>query len=457
MPAFEKIEAYTQTVRDQIRWKRDHGAISEEIENHIVDQRDAYMTCGAAEEEATDRAIVQMGDPVSVGLALDRTHRPKPQWAMLFLTLMMVSIGFLIQLTLFDLGMIFIIRAGLYCGVGIILMTAAYFADFTLIGKYPKITYFAILLLVFVVYIRSPLLNGKAYYGSFCTMLFPVAFTAVIYAARGKGYRGLVLCALALVPLAFMAYLVPTMTGLLFLGASALVLLSVAITKNWFKTQRLRSFLLVYIPAVCVITVLLLAILPSSDIWLRLQAIFHPEIDPNGFGYRGTVVQSMLQSAQLVGSGNLPDQLTYPSMYDLTGDLFLTYIIYKMGWLAFGVIMALLVLFIAKGFQLCLKQKSGLGLLVSLSVLITLSFQVVSFVLYNLGFVFAAPLSLPLLSHSNIALMINLGLVGLMLSVFRSGDVAKDRDKYISRTLDKFIFWKDKKLIIDFSRIRIVK
>lgn len=60
------------------------------------------------------------------------------------------------------------------------------------------------------------------------------------------------------------------------------------------------------------------------------------------------------------------------------------------------------------------------------------------------------PLSLPLFSRGNIALMINLVLIGLMLSVFRNGDIVKDKYTSLSFNND-FISWKDKKLIIDFG------
>ena len=78
-----KIHEFSKIVCGQIRWKRAHPVIMEEIENHIVDQRDAYIANGADETEATANAITQMGDPVDIGNQFDRTHRPKPQWGMI--------------------------------------------------------------------------------------------------------------------------------------------------------------------------------------------------------------------------------------------------------------------------------------------------------------------------------------------------------------------------------------
>ena len=72
-----KITEYLETVRLQIRWKKAQSPVLEEINNHIIDQKDAFVSDGLNEEEATDKAIAEMGDPIVVGEQLDRTHRPR--------------------------------------------------------------------------------------------------------------------------------------------------------------------------------------------------------------------------------------------------------------------------------------------------------------------------------------------------------------------------------------------
>ena len=47
-----------------------------------MDQMDAYMREGMGEEEALDKAIMEMGDPVEVGVEFDRIHRPQMSWSM---------------------------------------------------------------------------------------------------------------------------------------------------------------------------------------------------------------------------------------------------------------------------------------------------------------------------------------------------------------------------------------
>jgi len=113
--------------------------------------------------------------------------------------------------------------------------------------------------------------------------------------------------------------------------------------------------------------------------------------------------------------------------------------------------MGVLLFFIIKGFILCFKQKSRLGLFVSISIMLTFTMQVIGYVIANLGFQFTAPISLPLISYGKIATIINLSLIGIMLSVFRTGDIVKDKNANIIRN-DSFITWNDGKLIISFGR-----
>lgn len=459
MLPFEKIKEYTDTVCNQIRWKKAHSTISEEIENHIIDQRNAYIKDGVNEEDATDKAISQMGDPITIGTQLDRTHRPKPQWEMLILTMLIVISGIIIQkISSLDNSLrmsSFNASQVVFALVGIALLIITYFADFTLIGKYPKIVYFSVLILSVITFIASTRVNGKAYYAAYCLLLFPTAFSAIVYSMRGKGYRGIILCELLFLLPALIAILVPTVTGLSMLAISGLVIISIAIAKDWFITKKLHSFILAYVPVFGAIIFFLTELFSSPYAWNRIQAAFHPELEPNGFGYMAVLTKSLLQNSKLLGCGTLPQQYASSAVFPLPAvntDFLLTYVIFKMGWLVFAAIMAMFIIFIIKSFVMCLKQKRGLGLLVSISVLLTFAFQIISYVTFNLGFQLLSPLSLPLFSHGNIALIINLALTGLMLSVFRSGDIAKD--KYIpSSSENKFISWKDKKLIIDFGKI----
>ena len=89
MNVSDAFHRYAEKVCEQIRWKKAHPAVAQEIEDHLTDQKNAYLAAGDSESIAEEKALLQMGDPVSVGAALDQTHKPAPQWGIIGLVLLL--------------------------------------------------------------------------------------------------------------------------------------------------------------------------------------------------------------------------------------------------------------------------------------------------------------------------------------------------------------------------------
>lgn len=460
MPPIEKLREYTNTVCSQIRWKKAREAVSEEIHSHLMDQREAYIQEGATEDGATEQAIADMGDPVAVGTQLDRVHRPKPQWGMLGLILVMVSVGILLQvLVQNDIATRF--RTPIMVGyqfkfamIALAVLAIAYIIDFSIIGRFPKTTYIAILCLFLISLFISPLRGGAPYYATYCSLLFPLAISGMVYAMRGEGYWGITVCVGAILFPAALAWMVPTVAGFVLTVTCGMVILGISISKNWFHANKLRSYLWAYLPFLGATLLFASTLLRTPYNVERLRNFLHPESDPLGGGYVVLVMRSLLENAQLWGNGTIPQQFADSQSFPLPSihsDLMLTYLIFRLGWLPFGLIVALLVLFIVYSFKECWRQKSVLGQLVSYSVLLTFALQTFHHIMYNTGFLLFAPLSLPLMSYGFGGMVINMGLIGLMLSVFRNGSAARDRI-LSSSARQPFITWRERKLVIDFGR-----
>jgi cell division protein FtsW (lipid II flippase) len=445
MQPSEKIKGYAKTVCDQIKWKKAHTVISEEIENHIKDQRDAYAADGADEVTATDQAIVQMGDPVDVGMRLDRSYRPKPQWGMLALTAGLLLIGFAVRT--------FVMASNgskpnysdevFYSAIGLMLMAAAYFADFTLLGRFPKAFYIATVIL------GAAIVFYNWGYGM-GALLAPLGFAAALYAARNKRYLGIVLCGLAFALPAWIMLIGPTFHGFLLFAVCGLVMILLANARGFFGVKKLYGFLLILIPVALAVVILLLNFSNGDYRWGRLRAAINPSTDPTGYGFMGTRVRALLSGSAWIGPGTAPAEIHMGRLAIDSADYLLTYLIFYGGWASFIAVMVALLFFIVKGFMLCLRQKSVLGLLVSVSVMLTFTMQVAGYVTFNLGFVLLAPLSLPLLSYGGIQTVLNLVLIGVMMSVFRTGDIARNRNT--GRRKESRITWSEGKLTVDFGK-----
>ena len=99
MEQFSKIKIYLEKVINQVRYTKIRNELSHELENHILDQKDAYIAQVEDEETAVEKSILQMGDPVMVGTELDRAHRPRIEWSIVILTLILLLTGTIISNT----------------------------------------------------------------------------------------------------------------------------------------------------------------------------------------------------------------------------------------------------------------------------------------------------------------------------------------------------------------------
>lgn len=455
MPMLESFKEYTELVCRQLCWKKARPVIEREIETHLCDQRDALMKNGMDENAATLESIRQMGDAVEIGTELDRVHRPKPAWELFVLTALLAFIGIFIKVFLtYDSDApwqpIYSVMA-VFLGTGC--MLGAYFLDFTMIGKRPLAVCFGAVFAVILLCVLpgQPMLFGQHYYAQYVLLLFPLAFAALLYRLRGRRAVGLLLALASSALLSFCCVLVPSVAGLSVTTLSSLILLIVSATADWFSIGRIRSLVFIGSTALAAAIFLLLAILSSGHLAAHVSAAFNPWSDPMGMGWQGVVVRELICGARFIGRGATGEYSTNAPSFGLDTDFLLTWLVYNVGWIAFIVVMAVFAAFLFCGFRLCFKQKNMLGRLVSLSVMMTLVLQMVFYVATNLGFGLIYSISLPLVSYGNIATVVNMALIGMMLSAFRTGSLAKD-GTFGSRSASRRLYWKNGELTISFKR-----
>ena len=94
------VEEYLKTVGEQIRCKAARGPVQEEIRGHIEDQKADFLKAGMDEQEAEAAAVLEMGDPVETGVALDEVHRPKMAWGIIVLIVGLSVAGLLVQMSM---------------------------------------------------------------------------------------------------------------------------------------------------------------------------------------------------------------------------------------------------------------------------------------------------------------------------------------------------------------------
>lgn len=447
MSAHKTISSYLTTVAEQIRWKRARPVVISELEQHLEDQRDVFISEGY--DNAEQLAVEEMGDPVSVGTELDFIHRPKPQWGLLSLTILLALAGMVLRICFDSHQPIYhaapdpvntVLSFVLGCGV----LLAGYFLDYARLARHGWKLYIAALVISVLSLVLSPVIHGIFYYTRYVILCFPVVYAFLLYSCRGKGYLGLLPAMVCGIPMVLICIVTPYIFGLLLFLLTGFALLFTASYYDWFGLGRRKSLLFLCICTAVILCISFCYLFFDLDLLVglgargsyfswRLDTALHPEKDPLGQGYQAMVIRSAIGAARWLGEGALFSSLPYEqTMPNADSDNLLTTLVYKLGWLPFLMVVLAFSLLMVWLIYRCLKHKSQLGRLVALSVVLSLFLQALCSTVWNLGFTLVGGATFPLVT-GDLNTIINMGLIGLALSVFRGESIARDQPYSVKR------------------------
>ena len=330
---------YIQTVTEQIRYKRALPLVTKELEDHIEDQKNDYIEAGMNAAEAEEAAVLEMGDPVEVGVEMDRIHRPKMAWKM---------IGLIAVLNLAGIVLMYFIRtnvlsdAGNHAGdvewaasgiggninylksivwtiIGLACMVVICYFDYSRIGKYARLlTGSWIAVMGICIFMGAVYINGAAYgipflFGRVLPIrpllyLIVPAYAAILYSMRRKrtGYFGVIKAVIWQILPIWIILRIPNLAMAVSVEFTFLILLSIAIWKNWFEVNKKRTLIIIWS---------LVILLPAAGMALlmkigyvkgyqtaRLSAFFRPG-DNDAGTFLGTI-RDMISGAHLTGRGD---------------------------------------------------------------------------------------------------------------------------------------------------------
>lgn len=448
----ERIEGFLEAVRGQIRWKQARKSLEAELRTHLLDQRDALMAQGMDEDAAAAESVRRMGDPVEVGMQLDRVHRPKPQWGLLILVGVILCAGLVIQTTVIQPNLPNVFASVV---IGMALMLWKYFSNYQRLGRFPALLYFiglaALLGMICytkaagIYFVSSPAVRAA---GVYACMILPVfCYTPLVWSMRRLGRRGFVLSMLAAMPMIVAALMLHSMTAALIAFMVCLTALSVAVRSGWDKMSRGNGLLGLLLFVLLPFAVAAIAAFTWDAAMLRLKLVFHYELGPLGYGYLAAATRAALAQAKVWGNCG----------YEIpVGDnnLWLTWVICRLGWAVGFILVLLLAALFLGAVRRCVRQRGSLGRMLSCSALAVLLGESVLSILFNLGAQFTGPWVIPFLSTGGVYMVANLLLVGLMLGVFRFEQLPENVTGKTLRQIPPLILLQDGDLVLRLSQLK---
>lgn len=439
------MEAYLEKLLSQIRCKKARPYIAEEIRSHIESQIEDNISGGMVYEEAEKNAVADMGDPVEVGISLDKIHKPQIAWKLLAVVGILSLLGILIQQSILhqtgysDLEPFMqeayqLLMEGFISSViiGFIIMCVIYFIDYTVIAKYSKVIGLFIItmgVLLLTGFFGTDI-NGVRYsigFGMFrvsatsLMMFYVPIYGAVLYKYRDGGVSALLKAIVWLIVPVLITFRMPSIIVAGIMMISMLIQLTVAIRKGWFKISVKRAIVCLWAVFI-LLPVVLLAVMYT----FHLLEIYQMErirsfLSASGDGfYITSMLRTLCKDIALIGnSGN--DVIG--SLPEFNRDYIFSYILNSYGMIAGILIIAVLAALVMFIFGASIKQKNELGLVMGFGCGMIILLNIMINLLGALGIIPPASSFLPFLSIGRDNIFLCYALVGIIMSIYRYKDV----------------------------------
>ncbi|MBR4879381.1 MAG: hypothetical protein IKU13_06065, partial [Clostridia bacterium] len=259
---------------------------------------------------------------------------------------------------------------------------------------------------------------------TYSAFLMPVLYTVLMCRMRGKGYLGF-LAACGALMLMTMAQISMT-SGIAFTltnFAVCIIISLYAIFKGWFGGKiRPLGFVALY----GILATLYLTHSHNTSYFVnRLQRVFAPLSDPQGYGWTATRARDFLSRAVFIGQGN--GETAYNNIAGYHTDYALTNLIHSFGWIILVILGMLTAVFLLKIFLTARKQTSQLAKSVSYAVLLIFALNTALYFAVNMGIIGSISTCPAFLFGGKMSMAVSAFLLGVVTSTNRNGGLITDK------------------------------
>lgn len=444
-----QIKDFLEKVCNEIRYKPIRKEISKELENHIEEAKEEYMHKGKSEEEAINRAIDDMGDAEIIGKTLNKIHRPRLDYKLIILFLILLCFTFLVigiktSSHIYSEGESpFFIKTIVYLIIGFILGLAIYFMDYRKIIKYSNYIYIASsILIIYTVLFSNYEINGIPYLNignlftvSISTVAMPLFLIAFVGFLQNVGkhkiemhilnietikidkelIKTIVLSILSL----FLLILIPSLTSAFVLGIAYMIVATVKILKD--SSKKATNLLKLWGVALVLGMLCMVIFIGRPYLLERIMVSFYPESDPAGAGWLGINRKLIIDSASIFGEAE--DMSNALELFDEGTEYAFISILAHYGWIVAGLLLVTIIFISIKLIMNSIKIKDLCGKMMIIGMSCLFILQSVFNVLMNLNLWIEAGFELPFVSYGGTGFIMNMLCLALVLSIYRRKDI----------------------------------
>ncbi len=415
-------KSFLNEVTNQIRSKEAKEQVSAELNYHMKEAKMRWVNKGYSDVDAEQKAIEQMGSPITLGIQLNKIHRPRIDWILLALLTSVLLLGFLPVLSLGnDSNHYFLMRKMILVVLGMIVALVLMFVDYRKLVRWGWVFYgVGILLLLSLLFFSSGTINGKPFLligGLTIESIAALPFFMIAWACSFnrdtfKVYQFILLFFVSLL----LFFMIPSI-------ATIYLYLAMVLSMLWWSKFSTRQKGVV--SGITMGSLLLIGIFSWNYqpyfIKDRMLGFLNPGKVADGAGYQVLQIQELLSKAGWFG-GNKSIQQFIPEAHT---DFAFVSITYHYGWIAAIFLILILLLILTRVIIATQHVRDYFGKLLIIGSLSLLLFQMVSNLGMAFGFFPLTSMSLPFISYGLVPILLNAVLIGVVLSVYRRKELTR--------------------------------
>lgn len=454
-----QINEFLNSVCEQIKYKPIRNTIAEELKDHIEDKKEELIEMGQNEEKAEKNAVEQMGDAEIIGKELNKVHRPRLDWKLLIILVVLLIFGFVISYIITEnehtemmqymkegvskyITTNYMIKYVCFVGLGFALGVIIYFCDYERIKNKPLILYIIATVVIILAFLFGISVNGINFLrignysirsNTIAVPLYILAFMVFLENINEENKltklfkeknikinaNVLKLVVLSLISL-LMLSLIPSSSSVIVLAITYLILATKKVVSE-SENKRKHLLMLWGIPIIVGTVVVLFEVLANPYVLDKFISVYNPEEYKETEGWRALNRKEIIESAQKFGeAGNMSDAIY---LFDGFGNNEIISILAHFGWIPTVTLIIAVLAFSMKLVINSFKIKEKYGSLIILGIGCMFILQSIFNVLMNFNLLFDASFNLPFVTYGCGELVVNMMCLALIFAVYRKKDV----------------------------------